>query len=195
MLRTLRGGGTCDSDDIASIPEKHPAPLQTGGTEAHDVRGRTRYRVYRTNSIGTLKPGAAIRLTRRNGGFRTNAGRTGLPAGHRSHYRKAWRGGTMKWLLCLVSGHQRTLMPFTSNRFSCRRCGADLGRDIPAMPTPPAAALPPPPPRISDRAPRSLRQRSLRTGKVGAPRNQIQKPNFDGSSLLHGDLTDQWASG
>ena len=43
----------------------------------------------------------------------------------------------MKRLLCLVSGHQRTLMPFTSNRFSCRRCGADLGRDIPAMPTRP----------------------------------------------------------
>jgi hypothetical protein len=76
----------------------------------------------------------------------------------------------MKRLLCLVSGHQRTLMPFTSNRFSCRRCGADLGRDIPAMPTPPAAASPRPPSRISDRAPRSTRHRSLRIGKVVAPR-------------------------
>ena len=43
-------------------------------------------------------------------------------------------------LLCRVIGHQRTLVAFTSNRFSCRRCGADLGRDIPAMPSPPAAS-------------------------------------------------------
>jgi hypothetical protein len=75
----------------------------------------------------------------------------------------------MKRLLCLVSGHQRTLMPFTSNRFSCRRCGADLGRDIPAMPTPPAAALPSRQPRITDRSPGSRRQRSLRVGKLVAP--------------------------
>ena len=47
----------------------------------------------------------------------------------------------MKWLLCRVMGHQRTLVAFTSNRFSCRRCGADLGRDIPAMPSRPAASL------------------------------------------------------
>ena len=40
-------------------------------------------------------------------------------------------------LLCRVLGHQRTLVAFTSNRYSCRRCGADLGRDIPVMPTPP----------------------------------------------------------
>ena len=69
----------------------------------------------------------------------------------------------MKWLLCRVIGHQRTRMAFTSNRFSCRRCGADLGRDIPAMPTPPTAAVTPRPPRISDRSPRSARQPSLRT--------------------------------
>jgi hypothetical protein len=72
----------------------------------------------------------------------------------------------MKRMLCRVMGHQRTLMAFTSNRFSCRRCGADLGRDIPVMPTPPAAARTPPPPRISDRSPRSRRQPSLRIGKV-----------------------------
>jgi hypothetical protein len=76
----------------------------------------------------------------------------------------------MKRLLCLVSGHQRTLMPFTSNRFSCRRCGADLGRDIPAMPAPPAAASPTPPPRIMKRPPEFPRHRSLRSGKVVAPR-------------------------
>jgi hypothetical protein len=45
-------------------------------------------------------------------------------------------------LLCRVIGHQRTLVAFTSNRFSCRRCGADLGRDIPAMPSRPAASSP-----------------------------------------------------
>ena len=174
---------------------KRPAPLRTAGAQAHDGRGRTRHRVYRTKSIGTLEPEPPSGLARRNSASRTNAGKRGLPVGHRSQYRRAWRGGMMKRLLCLVSGHQRTLMAFTSNRYSCRRCGADLGRDIPAMPTPPAAALPSPPPRISDRSPRSLRQRSLRTGKVGAPRNQIQKPSFDGSPLLHGDLTDQWASG
>lgn len=76
----------------------------------------------------------------------------------------------MKRLFCLVSGHQRTLMPFTSNRFSCRRCGADLGRDIPAMPTPPAAASPSVPPRIAKRPPAFPRQRSLRIGKLVVPR-------------------------
>jgi hypothetical protein len=45
-------------------------------------------------------------------------------------------------LLCRVFGHQRTLVAFTSNRFSCRRCGVDLGRDIPAMPSPPVASRP-----------------------------------------------------
>ena len=44
-------------------------------------------------------------------------------------------------LLCRVLGHQRTLVAFTSNRYSCRRCGVDLGRDIPVMPSPPAASL------------------------------------------------------
>jgi hypothetical protein len=67
----------------------------------------------------------------------------------------------MKWLLCRVLGHQRTLMAFTSNRFSCRRCGADLGRDIPVMPSPPAAPLIPPEPRAPDRARGSSRQRSF----------------------------------
>ena len=81
----------------------------------------------------------------------------------------------MKWLLCRVIGHQRTRMAFTSNRFSCRRCGADLGRDIPAMPTPPTAAVTPRPPRISDRAPRATRQPSLasRTHKTWQTRNGV----------------------
>jgi hypothetical protein len=72
----------------------------------------------------------------------------------------------MKRLLCLVNGHQRTLVAFTSNRYSCRRCGADLGRDIPAMPTPLAAAPPAPAPRISNRLPGAPRQRSLRGGRL-----------------------------
>jgi hypothetical protein len=72
----------------------------------------------------------------------------------------------MKQLLCRMMGHQRTPMAFTTNRFSCRRCGAELGRDLPVMPTPPAPALTPPPPRISDRSPTSTRQRSLRSEKA-----------------------------
>jgi hypothetical protein len=84
-------------------------------------------------------------------------------------------------LLCRVIGHQRTLVAFTSNRFSCRRCGADLGRDIPAMPSRPAASLlhaarpsfsPPPrrPPqwsrkmRLEPRGPRPLEPRPRRDG-------------------------------
>jgi hypothetical protein len=76
------------------------------------------------------------------------------------------RDGTMKQLLCRMIGHQRTQMAFSTNRFSCRRCGAELGRDLPVMPTPPAAALTSPPPRISDRSPTSTRQQSLRSGKA-----------------------------
>lgn len=67
----------------------------------------------------------------------------------------------MKGLLCWVKGHQRTLVAFTSNRFSCRRCGADLGRDIPVMPTPPTAALTHPKPRASDQLSNSQRPRAL----------------------------------
>ena len=35
----------------------------------------------------------------------------------------------MKGLLCRVLGHRKALVPLTSNRFSCRRCGLDLGRE------------------------------------------------------------------
>jgi hypothetical protein len=66
----------------------------------------------------------------------------------------------MNWLLCRVLGHQRTLVAFTSNRFSCRRCGADLGRDIPAMPSRPAASLLDAMDSPSEPSPRVLRQRS-----------------------------------
>ena len=30
-------------------------------------------------------------------------------------------------LLCLLFGHQKVLVPFSSNRFYCRRCGLDFG--------------------------------------------------------------------
>ena len=70
----------------------------------------------------------------------------------------------MKWMLCRVFGHQRTLVAFTSNRFTCRRCGADLGRDIPAMPSPPAADLPPLARRATTSLRRSTRERSLSFG-------------------------------
>ena len=65
----------------------------------------------------------------------------------------------MKWLLCLVVGHQKTLMAFSSNRFSCRRCGADLGRDVPATPSPPTAARTHPTPREADPLSSFLRER------------------------------------
>jgi len=33
-------------------------------------------------------------------------------------------------LLCLVFGDKTTLVPFSSNRFYCRRCGRDLGVNV-----------------------------------------------------------------
>jgi hypothetical protein len=79
----------------------------------------------------------------------------------------------MKGLLCRVIGHQRTLVAFTSNRFSCRRCGADLGRDIPAMPRTPAASFPHSMQLPSNPAPRLPRERTrhmrLDTRLTGRP--------------------------
>ena len=56
----------------------------------------------------------------------------------------------MKRLLCLVLGHQKTRMTFSSDRIVCRRCGMDLGRDGPAMPSPPPAVQTHPKPRATD---------------------------------------------
>ena len=64
-------------------------------------------------------------------------------------------------LLCRVFGHQRTLVAFTSNRFSCRRCGADLGRDIPVMPSSPAAMPTPSQRPVPDSSRGFSRERSL----------------------------------
>ena len=48
-------------------------------------------------------------------------------------------------LLCLLFGHQKVLVPFSSNRYYCRRCGLDFGVTVDpvsvAMPKVPA--LPP----------------------------------------------------
>jgi hypothetical protein len=41
-------------------------------------------------------------------------------------------------LFCLVLGHKRTLLAFSSQRFYCVRCGMDLGVVIPAPKTPEA---------------------------------------------------------
>jgi hypothetical protein len=33
----------------------------------------------------------------------------------------------MAHLLCLLFGHKKTLVPLSSNRYYCRRCGFDFG--------------------------------------------------------------------
>jgi hypothetical protein len=67
----------------------------------------------------------------------------------------------MKRLLCLVIGHQKTLMALSSNRFMCRRCGADLGRDVGALPSPPPAVRTHPKPRAADPMRRFRREHPL----------------------------------
>jgi hypothetical protein len=48
-------------------------------------------------------------------------------------------------LRCLLFGHQKALVPFSSNRFYCRRCRLDFGVTVdPVTVDPPKApALPP----------------------------------------------------
>ena len=43
-------------------------------------------------------------------------------------------------LRCLLFGHKKALVPFSSNRVYCRRCGLDLDVDVQAPKVP---ALPP----------------------------------------------------
>ncbi len=43
-------------------------------------------------------------------------------------------------LLCLMLGHKKTLVPFSSDRYFCRRCGLDVGVTVE---TPTVPALPP----------------------------------------------------
>jgi hypothetical protein len=55
------------------------------------------------------------------------------------------REAVMANLLCLLFGHQKTLVPFSSNRFYCRRCGLDFGVTVDSVPvaTPKVPVLPP----------------------------------------------------
>jgi hypothetical protein len=46
----------------------------------------------------------------------------------------------MAHLLCLLFGHKKTLVPLSSNRYYCRRCGLDFG--VVGEPTP-APMMPP----------------------------------------------------
>src|SRR4051812_24337167 len=46
-------------------------------------------------------------------------------------------------LLCLLLGHQKKLVPLSSNRYCCRRCGFDFGVEVQQAPAP---TVPPPPP-------------------------------------------------
>jgi hypothetical protein len=47
------------------------------------------------------------------------------PAGLYS--KKPHRGAQMTHLLCQLFGHRKTLVPLSSNRYYCRRCGLDFG--------------------------------------------------------------------
>jgi hypothetical protein len=67
----------------------------------------------------------------------------------------------MKRVLCLVVGHQKTLMTLSSYRFVCRRCGADLGRDVGALPGSPPAVRTTPKPRAADSMRRFRREHPL----------------------------------
>jgi Prophage protein (DUF1660) len=46
----------------------------------------------------------------------------------------------MAQLLCLLFGHQKTLVPFSRKRSYCRRCGLDLDEtgDTPNLPAVPS---------------------------------------------------------
>jgi hypothetical protein len=50
----------------------------------------------------------------------------------------------MAHLLCLLFGHQKRLVPLSSNRYVCRRCGFDFGVIVD---TPTAPVVPPLPKR------------------------------------------------
>ena len=51
----------------------------------------------------------------------------------------------MTHLLCLVFGHKKTLVPLSSNRYYCRRCGLDFGVDVERAPAPTVPPIPPTP--------------------------------------------------
>ena len=49
----------------------------------------------------------------------------------------------MAHLLCLLFGHKKTLVPLSSNRYYCRRCGLDFGVDVAQVPAATVSPLPP----------------------------------------------------
>ena len=49
----------------------------------------------------------------------------------------------MPHLLCRLFGHQKTLVPLSSNRYVCRRCGFDFGMEASPVPAPMGAQQPP----------------------------------------------------
>jgi hypothetical protein len=49
----------------------------------------------------------------------------------------------MAHLLCRLFGHHKTLVPLSSNRYVCRRCGFDFGVEGPHAPAPTVRPLPP----------------------------------------------------
>jgi hypothetical protein len=53
------------------------------------------------------------------------------------------REAVMAHLLCQLFGHKKTLVPLSSNRYYCRRCGFDFsveGEPTPVPTIPPTAA-------------------------------------------------------
>jgi hypothetical protein len=60
----------------------------------------------------------------------------------------------MAHLLCLLFGHHKSLVPLSSNRYVCRRCGFDFGVEGP--PAPASAGPPPLPPTMKRGAARRL---------------------------------------
>jgi hypothetical protein len=48
----------------------------------------------------------------------------------------------MAHLLCLLFGHQKILVPLSSNRYVCRRCGWDFGVEGSQVPAPTVRPLP-----------------------------------------------------
>jgi hypothetical protein len=50
----------------------------------------------------------------------------------------------MVHFLCLLFGHQKTRVPLSSNRYTCRRCGFDFGVEVQmAVPAPTGPLRPP----------------------------------------------------
>jgi hypothetical protein len=51
----------------------------------------------------------------------------------------------MTHFICQLFGHKKTLVPLSSNRYYCRRCGLDFGVDVEQAPAPTIQPIPPTP--------------------------------------------------